>query len=125
MCIHEASVQPLPQEGFIPGDMRYQPVVRPAVKAGTDVALSDPLGRCAQRQHLMALIDGVGRRSFQAEAIRVRLGQGFRHRLKGPQGEHRHGSVLQTRNREGACAGAGAFREIHPAQREGTLPMLA
>src|SRR5215510_10632650 len=104
--------------------MRDQPVVRQAIKAGTDVALEDPLGRCSQRQHPMALIDGVGRRSFQAEAIRVWLGQGFRDRIKGQQVERLHGSVLHTRNREGAFAGTVAFRDIHPAQWVGTIPML-
>ena len=45
--IHEASLQPFPQDGFVQGDMRDQPVVRQAIKAGPDVALEDPLGRCS------------------------------------------------------------------------------
>src|SRR6516164_4772607 len=71
---------------------------RCTIQAGPDIALEDPLGRCSQRQHPMALIDGVSRRSFQAEAIRVWLGQGFRDRIKGQQVERLHGSVLHTRN---------------------------
>jgi hypothetical protein len=85
MVVHAASVQPFLEDGVFQGDIRHPPVMRDAVKAGTAVARSDPPGRPSQRQHPMTLIDGVCRRSFQAAALRVRRGEGFRERLKGQQ----------------------------------------
>ena len=123
--LQAARVPPWPPEGVLPGERRDQPVVRHAVQAGTAVAREAPLGRRAQRPHPLALIAGVGRRSLEADALRVRRGQGCRDRRKGPPGEHRQGAVPPTRHRAGAGAGAGAVRAIPPAPREGTRPLWA
>ena len=87
--LQAARVPPWPPEGVLPGERRDQPVVRHAVQAGTAVAREAPLGRRAQRPHPLALIAGVGRRSLEADALRVRRGQGCRDRRKGPPGERR------------------------------------
>src|SRR5712692_7239386 len=77
VLVHVSRLQPLPEDGFVHGDVGQEPVVADLVEAGFDVPFEDPCRRVPVGQHGVALLDRVGAAPFFPKSIGVRVGGGF------------------------------------------------
>jgi hypothetical protein len=95
MLLQEARFQPLSQQSGVHGDVRHQPGVADAIKAGFDIPFQNPLGTVRVTQQDVNLFEGIGTTAFQSKAIGVAVGLGFRDRIETEQVQCLHGSVRQ------------------------------
>src|SRR5208337_3181497 len=98
MLLHEPGFQPLLEDGFTHRDVSHQPFVADPVEARLDVSLEDPAGTAPVAQDDVALLDGVCRRSFLPEPVRVRVGHRLRDGIKGLQVERLHRPISHRGN---------------------------
>ena len=74
MLLQETRFQPLPQQSGVHGDVRQQPGVADAIKAGFDIPFQNPLGTMPEAQQVVSLFEGIGTTAFQAKAIGMAVG---------------------------------------------------
>src|SRR6266446_1264326 len=113
--IHAPRFEPWLEDALLHRDMRHQPVMRTAVKAGADIPFQDPWSRLLQGQDGMTLSESIGWGALSTEAVRVGLRLGLRNRIERQQRAGLHGAVVHTRHRERTCPCAAAFGESHTA----------
>jgi site-specific DNA recombinase len=94
VLLHEPGFQPFLEDGFAHRDLSHQPFVADPVEARLDISLEDPAGTAPVAQDDVALIDGVGRRSFLPEPVRVRVGRRLRDGIECLQVERLHRAIF-------------------------------
>jgi site-specific DNA recombinase len=85
MLLQETRFQPLPQHSGVHGDVRQQPGVADAIKAGFDVPFQNPLGTLPVARQAMNSIERIGTTTFQSKAIGMAVGLRFRNGIESEQ----------------------------------------
>ena len=112
---HEASFEPLGQDGFIRWRVAQQPLVADPVKTRPDVGFQDPGSVEVTAQHLEALLHRVRRGSLLSEPVGVRVPLGLGDGVQGQQVKRLHGPILHRRDTQRAAL-AVALGDVDPAQ---------
>src|SRR5262249_3027796 len=112
------SLQPLPEDDLVHGDMRQEPVVADSVEAALDVALQDPGRAVVFPQDLMTMIQGVGTAPLPAKTVGVGIGRRLLNRIETEQVQGLHGPSGQGRDTQRTpFRRVAAFRNVDPSPR--------
>ena len=123
VLLHEPGFQPFLEDGLAHRDVIHQPFVADPVEARLDVSLEDPTGTAPVAQDDVALVDGIGRRSFLPKPIGVGVGRRLRDGIESLQVECLHRPIFHRGNPERTHL-AVILRYVHTPQRLGIVAPL-
>ena len=111
---HKTGFEPLVENAFIHGDMRFEPRMVNRVEAGFDISFEDPGCAVSPREDDMTLLDGIGHTAVGSETIGMDIGLDLGDGDKRHGVEGLHGPIAHGRNPQRAHLSVGFSNEDAP-----------